>query len=187
MTLKIAGCLLAAMGVTGCASIVNGQNQSLSVEARSDGVSVTGAACTLANDKGTWLLTTPGSVVVQRSFAELSVKCEKPPMEPGLAVAKSGVKGMAFGNILFGGIIGAGVDMATGAAYDYAGLITVHMGKMTLVASPAIGDPGTDGGGAMRQPKYGDPDCVLIPGASVCREVKATPTSSAVVPAVTKP
>ena len=187
MRLQVASCLLAAIGVTGCASIVNGQNQSLSVEARSDGASVAGAACTLANDKGTWLLTTPGSVVVQRSFAELSVKCEKRPLEPGLAVAKSGVKGMAFGNILFGGIIGAGVDMATGAAYDYAGLITVHMGKMTVVASPAIGDTGADGGTGKRQPKYGDADCVLIPGASVCREVKATPASSPSVPAVSKP
>lgn len=187
MSLQIAGCLLAAMCLTGCASIVNGQNQSLSVDTRSDGASVAGAACTLANDKGTWLLTTPGSVVVQRSFAELSVKCEKPPMEPGLAVAKSGVKGMAFGNILFGGIIGAGVDMATGAAYDYAGLITVHMGKVTLVASPSIGSSGSDGGNAMRQPQFGDSDCVVIPGTSVCREVKVTPVSSATVPAVAKP
>lgn len=187
MSLQIAGSLFAAICLIGCASIVNGQNQSLSVDTRSDSGSVAGAACTLANDKGTWLLTTPGSVVVQRSFAELSVKCEKSPMEPGLAVVKSGVKGMAFGNILFGGIIGAGVDMATGAAYDYAGLITVHMGKMTLVASPSIGSPGSDSGTSMRQPLFGDSDCVVIPGTSVCREVKATPAATPTVPAVSKP
>jgi hypothetical protein len=36
---------------------------------------------------------------------------------------------MAFGNILFGGFIGAGVDMSTGAAYDYPDLIHVAMGE----------------------------------------------------------
>lgn len=33
-------------------------------------------------------------------------------------------KAMAAGNIIFGGIIGAGVDVATGAAYDYPAVIT---------------------------------------------------------------
>jgi len=31
---------------------------------------------------------------------------------------------MAAGNIVFGGLIGVGVDIATGAAYDYPALIT---------------------------------------------------------------
>jgi len=39
----------------------------------------------------------------------------------------SSVKGMAFGNILFGGLIGAGVDTMTGAACDYPSLIPVPM------------------------------------------------------------
>jgi hypothetical protein len=36
-------------------------------------------------------------------------------------------KSIAFGNILFGGVIGAGVDMASGAAYDYPTVISVLM------------------------------------------------------------
>ena len=34
---------------------------------------------------------------------------------------------MAIGNIIFGGVIGAGVDISTGAAYDYPNLIVVNM------------------------------------------------------------
>lgn len=34
---------------------------------------------------------------------------------------------MAAGNILFGGLIGVGIDVATGAAFDYPTLITVPM------------------------------------------------------------
>lgn len=122
--------------LSGCASIVSGQNQSVSVETRTDLAALTGASCKLSNNKGTWFVTTPGSTMVQRSFEDLSVRCERESHEPGIASVKSSTKGMAFGNILFGGVIGAGVDMSTGAAYDYPALITVVMGKSTTVAAP---------------------------------------------------
>ena len=51
----------------------------------------------------------------------------------GIAAVKSGTKAMAFGNILFGGIIGAAVDTSTGAAYDYPDLITIVMGKTSML------------------------------------------------------
>ncbi|MFL2697874.1 MAG: TonB family protein [Gammaproteobacteria bacterium] len=37
---------------------------------------------------------------------------------------ESNIEGMAFGNILIGGIIGGGVDLATGAAYEYPQVIS---------------------------------------------------------------
>ncbi|MDN3919649.1 hypothetical protein [Roseateles violae] len=115
--------------IVGCASIVNGQNQSVSVDARSDAGVLAGANCTLSNNKGTWYVSTPGTVTVQRSFEDMAVKCEKTAYEPGLATFKSSTKAMAFGNIIFGGVIGAGVDVATGAAYDYPAVLTVMMAK----------------------------------------------------------
>jgi hypothetical protein len=132
--------LVACVAVTqliGCASIVNGQNQSLSVETRSDAGPLSGINCKLSNNKGTWFITTPGSTIVQRSFEDMSVRCDKDGMEPGFATVKSGTKPMAFGNILFGGVIGAGVDISTGAAYDYPALITVQMGKNSSIGAPA--------------------------------------------------
>ena len=96
-----------------------------------------GAKCTLINDKGTWYVTTPGSVTVRRSFNDLSVNCAADAVDPGIAIVKSSTKGMAFGNILFGGVIGVGVDAATGAAYDYPEIILVEMGQ-TAVQAPAI-------------------------------------------------
>jgi hypothetical protein len=120
---------------TGCASIVSGSNQSLSVETRTDSGPVSGVNCRLSNNKGTWFVTSPGSTTVNRSFEDLAVKCEKDGMEPGLLSVKSGTKAMAFGNILFGGVIGAGVDISTGAAYDYPPLIVVMMGKTGVATS----------------------------------------------------
>lgn len=116
---------LALLG--GCASIVDGSNQSLSVDTTSQGKELAGAECALTNDKGKWFVTTPGTVTVHRSYDAMNVKCTDAGYEPAIATSASSTKAMAFGNILFGGLIGAGVDISTGAAYDYPALITVPM------------------------------------------------------------
>ena len=122
---------------SGCASIVNGTNQPVSIETRLNGAQVAGANCTLVNNKGTWYVTTPGSVTIHRSMEDLNVKCEKEAVQPGTAAVKSHTKGMAFGNILFGGVIGAGVDIANGSAFDYPTLIQVKMGEAIVIAPHA--------------------------------------------------
>jgi len=122
---------------TGCASIVTGQNQALSVETRaSTGDSLSGANCRLMNDKGTWFVVTPGSITVNRSYNDLNVSCSKDGHEAGVATAKSSTKAMAAGNIIFGGVIGAAVDAGTGAAFDYPSLIQVIMGKSIMLGTP---------------------------------------------------
>lgn len=121
--------------LSGCASIVSGTNQVVSVETRQQSAQVSGATCQLVNDKGTYYVTTPGTVTVRRSLQDMSVKCEKENSASGVAAVKSSTKAMAFGNLLFGGVIGAGVDIASGAAYDYPSVIEVMLGE--TVASPA--------------------------------------------------
>lgn len=125
---------------TGCATILNGTDQPLSVDTRLKGTQVSGANCKLVNDKGTWFVTSPGSVTIHRSMEDLNVKCEKNDVQPGVAAVKSSTKGMAFGNILFGGVIGAGVDIANGAAFDYPTLIQVEMGESIFIA-PLVPQP----------------------------------------------
>lgn len=143
MKIFIALAIAAAVLNSGCASIVNGQNQSLSVQARSKGDQVADANCKLSNDKGVWYLKTPGSTTVRRSYENLAVLCEKPGLEAGLTSAKSSTKAMAFGNILFGGLIGVGVDTMSGAAYDYPDMIVVDMG-VNQVFAPVVVAPVTE-------------------------------------------
>lgn len=121
---------------SGCASIVSGTTQSVSVVGKTpENIDVMGARCTLTNNKGEWYTTTPGSVVVHRSYGELAVNCMH-PTAAGVIQVKSSTKGMAFGNILFGGVIGVGIDMANGSAYEYPQLIAVSM-TSTLPPAPA--------------------------------------------------
>ena len=122
-TLIITGMLITSGLFSGCASIVNGQNQSISI----DTPGCSPANCRLTNDKGTWFVTTPGSVTVKRAFGNMTVVCTKEGFSPITHSVGSSTKPMAFGNIFFGGAIGAGVDISTGAAYDYPELIDVPL------------------------------------------------------------
>ena len=99
----------------GCASIVSGQDQVVSVTSPN----CPGAECKLVNSDGTFYVKTPGTVSVNRDYDALKVSCQKDGIDPVIIEVDSSTQGMAFGNILLGGVIGAGVDMATGAAYDY--------------------------------------------------------------------
>lgn len=133
--------LLGVFGLTsGCASIVGGTTQPVSVTTPG----CESASCELTNGKGKWYIpTTPGTVTVARAYAELVVLCSKEGFDSASASAKSSTKGLAFGNILFGGVIGAGVDMGTGAAYDYPGEISVPMDckKVAQTIAPPTVEP----------------------------------------------
>lgn len=124
---------IAVLSLTGCASIVSGTSQVVSVETLQKSGPVAGASCKLENDKGVYYVTTPGTVTVHRAYGDMNVKCDKAEMPAGMAVVKSATKGMMAGNILFGGFIGAGVDAASGAAYDYPTLFQVMMGETTYL------------------------------------------------------
>ncbi|WP_208645263.1 hypothetical protein [Paraburkholderia terricola] len=141
--------VLGLLALTGCASIIDGSTQVISVETRRGTELVSGANCQLTNNKGTWFVTTPGTVAMHRSYDDLNIKCERAASEPGVTTVKSSTRGMAFGNILFGGVVGAAIDMGSGAAYDYPALITVMMGAAkiatpSVVPAPAIASQATN-------------------------------------------
>lgn len=142
----LTGRLLAASGIlllgslSGCASIVSGQNQVVSVETPL----CPGAKCRLQNKAGVfWVPMTPGTISINREYDDLIVTCSKDGYPDTTLNVGSSTKGMAFGNILVGGIIGAGVDMATGAAYDYPAVITVPLDCRDATAREAVGNTNT--------------------------------------------
>lgn len=122
---------LALIALTGCSTISgSGSNQAISVQTISpDGSSLDGAKCDMTNDEGTWFVVTPGSTMVHRSNKDLQVICRKTGSDVGSALVVSRTKGNMYGNIVFGGGIGAIIDHNNGAAYEYPGLIQVFMGR----------------------------------------------------------
>ena len=83
---------------------------------------ITGAMCTLSNSKGSYYVTTPGSVMVRNACDPLTITCSKEgyvPANPSAGTVQDKSKGMAWGNLVFGGIIGIAVDRSTGAGCSY--------------------------------------------------------------------
>jgi len=116
------------LSISGCASITGSKNQPLSVTATLEGKPVVGANCELLNDKGKWFVTTPGSVVILKSYQDLTVTCKKPETKKvGATTFQSTNESSVWGNVLTGGIIGYAVDAGTGAGFSYPPTLNVPM------------------------------------------------------------
>ena len=121
---------LVVIGMTpGCATLFGGLTQTVTIETREEGAVLLGSSCSLQNEKGTWTVTTPGSVVINRSFSDLAVTCTHDRHEPASLVVKSATGPLMLGNvIMIGGLIGAAIDIDNGAAFDYPLFIIVDFG-----------------------------------------------------------
>lgn len=112
--------------LAGCASITEDKTQPVSVST----CDVQGAQCTLTNGEGTYYISsTPGSVVVKNASSNLSVICKKDGYQPASGTLQRTQKGMVWGNVLAGGLIGYAVDRGTGAAFQYDADINICMTK----------------------------------------------------------
>lgn len=112
--------------LNGCATIVRGTDQSLTLI-----TDPTGAQCTLRR-RGEIvgiINPTPGSAQVEKSKHDIHYLCEKPGYESTAGVITSEFQGWTVGNVLLGGIIGAGVDSASGAMNDYDPSATIVLKK----------------------------------------------------------
>lgn len=130
--------LVVALALTafasGCASITSSdiQNLALTVKSEKD-ENVKDAKCTLKNDRGAWTAGSPAFVDVRRSSEDLIVECKKEGMADGMLRAISRAAGGMFGNIIFGGGIGAIIDHSRGTGYNYPDNLPVIMGKSITV------------------------------------------------------
>lgn len=113
-----------ALSVGACASIVGGRYQTVSVDARASGQSIV-ADCTLSNGSGQVHVTTPGTATVHRSASDLSVACQKNGKQIAQQSYDSNLRGMFWGNLIIGGIIGIAIDLSDGAAHHYPNQLTV--------------------------------------------------------------
>lgn len=113
-----------------CASITQDKTQPVKVETLDQaGNSVAGAKCDLQNDRGSFNVETPHTVFIRKSSGDLTITCIAPnePEADGKLISRTG--GAVFGNILFGGGIGAIIDTASGVAYNYPEWVQLVFGK----------------------------------------------------------
>jgi hypothetical protein len=121
--------------VSGCSTLTgDGTGQNLSVMTyTADNKDLTGAACELKNDEGSWVAVTPASVMVRRSNKDMMVRCTKAGFSDARANVVSKTKANMWGNIVFGGGIGAIIDHNNGSAYEYPSALKLIMGQDTTI------------------------------------------------------
>jgi hypothetical protein len=136
-----AGLIALGFAMSGCATIVKGTTQSLSIKTPP----VDGAKCTLTNSEGTWFLTSPGSVVVHKTKNDLQVGCTKDGYQDVSAIVPAVFHGTTAGNIIFGGLAGIAIDAASGANYEYPPVYELPMTPVTPPAPVVQPIPDTSG------------------------------------------
>jgi hypothetical protein len=107
--------LSSAVFLTGCASVVRGTSETVSINSQP-------ADASIRTSLGHSCPTSPCVVEVSRKTV-FTAFAEKPGYKPGqmfidTKFSGEGAAGLA-GNILIGGVIGVGVDAATGATLDH--------------------------------------------------------------------
>jgi hypothetical protein len=135
--------LLSIVALPGCATMMEGTGQSVSVA-----TTPAGATCEM-DQAGTKLGTinpTPGSLRIDKSKNDLDVTCSKPGYLQARTTTSPKFVGTTFGNIVAGGLIGFAVDAATGASYEYPSDIKVELAPVppataTGPVSPLDGKP----------------------------------------------
>ncbi len=159
----IAALSIGLVTVAGCASVIEGRSQRISVATNPPG-----ARCGLYREQGIRIATverTPGDALVEKTKADIWIVCIKQGYQPVSFRNHSGVSGAAFVNVI-GGIFTLGISTAIGAAVDssngsdnkYQSPVTITMaanssdqsaGQSTL---PDSFDPASAGRGAQPQP-----------------------------------
>ena len=117
---------MALLALGGCATVMEGTDQSISIN-----TSPGGAACSLER-KGVVLgsvAPTPGSMKVSKSKDDITVRCTKAGFEDIMSSITPKFGGTTFGNIIIGGGVGAIVDAASGANYEYPGNISLTLSE----------------------------------------------------------
>lgn len=64
-------------------------------------------------------IVTPATVNLQKGSENIAVRCTKECYSDGSGIIGSGTEAMAAGNIIAGGVIGLGIDAASGAMNKY--------------------------------------------------------------------
>ncbi|MBN0987202.1 hypothetical protein [Amphritea pacifica] len=133
--LPILSCLTVSAIISGCSTLTGeGTSQNLSVFTyKSDNELLNGATCELTNDEGSWTAVTPTSTMVHRSNKDLLVRCTKDGYSDGLANVVSDTKANMWGNIIFGGGVGALIDHNNGSAYSYPNTVKITMGQSKVI------------------------------------------------------
>jgi hypothetical protein len=84
------------------------------------------------------MVTSPGVVTVEKSKEDIVARCTKPGWQDGVATIPSDFQGWSIGNAVAGGLIGFGVDAASGAINEYPHAFQIPMQQLTAAEATQL-------------------------------------------------
>ncbi len=121
--------------LSGCALILDGTTEDVEI-----GSNPQGANCIIKHEEDGLVVArieeTPQTIELDKTKHDLRVECTKQGYGSGVGHMESGVDSATLGNILIGGVIGWGVDSATGADNDYPDRVTVTLTPDVAASGP---------------------------------------------------
>jgi len=102
--------IVAVLAGSGCATMISGKTQTISVASDPSGAQVTA-------QPGGFRATTPGALTLKRLASGYRLRFEKEGYASVDVRLRSSTNGWVWGNLLIGGLIGIAVDYGNGSAY----------------------------------------------------------------------
>lgn len=131
------GAVLASLA--GCSSVIEGTSQQILVNTNPPG-----ASCELSRGGAViaQIPLTPGAVTIQKTKQDIAVVCRKSGYQDVSIVNESDWDRAVAGNILIGGLVGVGVDSASGAINKYDKTVNIALPRRNSVERAAAAMPG---------------------------------------------
>jgi len=104
--------------ITGCASVLNDNQQTITVHAVCRNTALP-AVCWAENNRGNWTFMGSQPVVIATDYSDLQISCKSPFFEATVATVSAMPNASMFGNILLGGVVGAAMDVANASGLRY--------------------------------------------------------------------
>lgn len=104
--------------VTGCASVLNDNQQTITVHAVCRNTALP-AVCTAENNRGNWSFMASQPLAISTDISALQISCKSPFFEEAEASINPMPSAAMLGNILLGGVVGAAVDTANASGLRY--------------------------------------------------------------------
>ena len=124
MAMRVIGLMMVCAALAGCATITQGTSQSIVINTPG----AAGSTCSLTSSAiPSQTVVTPVVLNVEKSQQSIAVRCQKECYQDGFGIVASNMEVMTAGNLVAGGVIGLGVDAASGAMHKYASETNVIM------------------------------------------------------------
>jgi hypothetical protein len=125
------GFIALGISLSGCSTIIDGTSQDIAISS-----TLPGARC-IGERNGERILTieqTPQTVSVRKTKDDILLTCNLDGYSDAAEFLDSGVATATYGNIILGGVVGWGIDSATGADNRYPDTINVQF----VAPAPAV-------------------------------------------------